>query len=400
MSSPTPAASTQPAISEPGLKTSRTIGYFAGFVVLGLMVASLGPTLPGLAENTQVRLSEISFLFIARSLGHVLGSLQGGRLYDRVPGHILLGAVLVAMAVLMALVPLVPHMWLLTAALLMMGVAAGALDVGNNTLLIWVHREKCGPFINAGHFFFGAGGFLAPVIIAQVVLLSGDITWAYWILALLMLPAVVWLLRLPSPAPMVVSDDGSSAQINHLLVALVTLFLFLYVGIEASYGGWVYTYAVTLGLADETMAAYLTSAFWGAFTLSCLVAIPISIRVRPRYILLADLAGCGISLGLLLLFPHSALVLWLGTVGVGLSMASVFPTALSLAQRRMTITGRVTSWFFAGAGAGGMVLPWLIGQFFESVGPRVTMVAMLVDLVVALGVAVVLIRLDSPHEGR
>jgi fucose permease len=76
-------------------------------------------------------------------------------------------------------------------------------------------------------------------------------------------------------------------------------------------------------------------------------------------------------------------------------MASVFPATLTLAERRMTITGRVTGWFFVGASLGGMTLPWLIGQLFESVGPQVTMLILFADLIIALGVYTVLIRYSN-----
>ncbi len=230
-------------------------------------------------------------------------------------------------------------------------------------------------------------------------MVSGDITWAYWVLALLMLPVVVWLLCLPSPTAQAVSQNGLAEQVNHhsteahehLLVALIALFFVLHVGAESSFGGWVFTYAVTLDLTSETIAAYLTSAFWGSLTLGRLLAIPIAARFRPRSILLGDLVGCLASVGIILLWPNSLTAIWLGTFGLGLSMASLFPVTLSLAERRMTITGQVTGWFLVGAGAGGMSLPWLIGQLFESVGPRVTMFAIMVDLVVAAGVFAVLI---------
>jgi fucose permease len=81
-----------------------------------------------------------------------------------------------------------------------------------------------------------------------------------------------------------------------------------------------------------------------------------------------------------LLWPPPLIVVWLGTCGLGLSMASIFPTTLSLAQGRMPISGAVTGWFFVGAGAGGMTLPWLIGQLFESIGPQVTMVILFLAL--------------------
>ena len=67
----------------------------------------------------------------------------------------------------------------------------------------------------------------------------------------------------------------------------------------------------------------------------------------------------------------------------------------SMTFGQTTITGRVTGWFFVGASLGGMFLPWLIGQLFESVGPQVTMLILVANLVIALGVYVVLIRYST-----
>lgn len=382
-------------------KLYTTAGYYAAFVALGLIAASLGPTLPGLAENTRTVLSEISFLFTARGLGYLLGSFLGGRVYDRLPGHPVMAAMLVTMSVMMVLAPLMPLLWLLTAVLLVLGAAEGVVDVGGNTLLVWVHRDQVGPFMNALHFFFGLGAFLSPIIVAQAVLISGDITWAYWVLALLILPVAVWVLRLPSPLAQTKSNQSSQAASAYargnvvpderLLIALIVVFFFLYAGAEIGYGGWIYTYAVESGLVGGTNAAYLTSAFFGALTLGRLLAIPIATRVRPRFMLLTDLAGAIASVGVILLLPDSLSATWLGTIGLGLSLASIFPTTLSLAERRLAITGSVTGWFFVGASSGGMFWPWFIGQLFESIGPQVVMSIILVDLLLATGVYTALI---------
>jgi len=389
MKTTTASTKTSPAITD--RKRSKTASYYLAFVALGLTTASLGPTLPGLAKQTQTLLSEISFLFTARSLGYLFGSFQGGQLYDRIPGHPVMAITLLVMAVMMALAPLMSQLWLLTAVLLVIGLAEGILDVGGNTLLVWVHGDKVGPFMNGLHFFFGVGAFLSPIIVAQAILISGDISWAYWGLALLMVPATIWLFRLESPVVQLVAKDNSATQTNYLLVTLVALFLFLYVGAEVSFGGWVFTYATTLGLINEANAAYLTSAFWGAITMGRLLAIPIATCLRPRLILFADLAGGIVSLSLILLWPNSLTAIWLGTVGLGFSMASIFPTTLSLAGRRLNITGKITGWFFVGASAGGMFLPWLIGQLFEPIGPQVAIIIILIDLLVAVGVYIALI---------
>lgn len=393
VSETTPGPLSPPVVTAPLLKT---ISYYIAFVALGLVTASLGPTLPGLAKQTGSQLSEVSFLFTTRSLGYLLGSLLGGRLYDRLPGHPIMGLMLLGIVITMIMAPFTPLLGVLMVILLFLGIAEGTVDVGGNTLLVWVHRHNVGPFMNALHFFFGVGAFLSPLIIGQVLLLNnnGSVAWAYWALALLIAPVAVWLLFLASP-PIVKSGDREDrgGDTNYGLVALVAVFFFLYVGAEVSAGGWFFTYTTTLNIASEATAARLTSAFWGALTVGRLLSIPIAARLRPRAILFIDLVGCLISICLILLWPNSIGVIWAGAMGLGLFMASIFPTTLSLAERRMTITGNITSLFFVGASAGGMTVPWIIGQLFESVAPIVVMWAIFISLVAAVAVFFVMVKL-------
>ncbi len=384
---------TGPRVSVPSRPlpiSSITIAYYASFVTLGLTLAALGPTLPGLAEQTGSSLSAISYLFTARSLGYLLGSYRGGRLFDRMRGHPVAAAALLSMALAMALVPLMPNLWLLIAAMLVLGASEGTMDVGLNTLLVWIHRENLGPYMNALHFFFGVGAFVSPIVVAQVLARSESIDAAYWVLAAALVPVAIWLARLPSPSIESAEATAEAKPSKGLVVALAACFFFC-VGAEVAFGGWIYTYAFTLGLADATSAAYLTSAFWGSFTVGRLVAIPISARIGPTRILAFNLIGCALSIVLILTWPHSSAALWLGTLGIGMSVAPMFASLLTLAERHMAITGRVTGWFFVGSSAGAMSLPWLIGQYFESVGPIVTMGIILADLIVALGIFAALI---------
>jgi fucose permease len=73
--------------------------------------------------------------------------------------------------------------------------------------------------------------------------------------------------------------------------------------------------------------------------------------------------------------------LWIGTVLVGLAQASIFPTFLTLAEERMHVTGTITGWFLVGAGMGGMVLPWLIGQAFVRIGAGAMMGLIFVNMI-------------------
>jgi FHS family Na+ dependent glucose MFS transporter 1 len=371
---------------------TATLTYYATFITLGMTQAIIGPALPWLARNTTSRLDQVSVIFIASSLGYMAGSQIGGWTYDRIQGHRVQALALLAISLGISLVPMQSSLWLLVAILFLLGISQGTLDAGGNTLLTWIHGEKLGPYMNGLHFFFGVGSFLAPLIFARMVLVTSNIHWAYWLIALLILPISTWMWFLPSPPIRrritAVSEDGS---INGLFLLIVLFFVFT-VGLELGFGNWIYTFSSQLNLTDETGAAYLTSAFWGALSVGRLIGIGISSRFHPRFILLADMIGCLFAFTIIFLWPSSLLALWIGTIMMGLSIASVFATGLAFADQHVSLSGVMTGWILVGGGVGGMVIPWLIGQLFERVGPRITMPVLLVNNLIAFGILLALLQ--------
>jgi FHS family Na+ dependent glucose MFS transporter 1 len=354
------------------LQRRQTAAYFIAFIGIGLIAGVLGPTLPWLAENTGSRLNQISVLFTALALGWLVGSLVSGRWYDRAPAHPLIGGLILLAAAMLALAPLVPALALLAAIMFVVGFGGGAIDVGGNTLLIWIHQREVGPRMNALHFFFGVGSLLAPLIVAQTIDTGAGVAGAFWLIALLLIAPGVFLLRTPSPANPLTKAESEAVETRWLLVFLIALMFFLFVGAELAFGGWIYTYALSTGLGDITTAGYINSLFWGALTLGRLLSIPLPTRLRPRYILTADISGLLISLSLLLFAADAPGVIWIASFGMGFSMANVFPTLMLLAEHHLNISGHITSLFLVGASLGGMAVPWLIGQNFESYGPQAT----------------------------
>jgi len=365
-------------------KNINTAAYYASIFILGLFAAILGPALPTLADNTSSTIDQISLLFVLGALGYLLGSYLGGRAFDRLPGHRLLSLTLLVIAVCAAFIPVIRVLWLLLLVEFVFGLAKGANDVGCNTLLLWVHGKSAGPFLNGLHFFFGVGSFVSPLVLAGILSWTGNIEWAFWMFAIINLPVAVWLWFLPEPPQAAENGEKENGRIPFVPIALMVLAFVTYVGAEIGFGNWVYTYAFTLGLGTEVTAAYLTSAFWGTFTVGRLLAIWVSSRLRPMLNLVIDLAGCMASAGVILLWPDSRTALWAGSIGLGLFMASIFPTMLVLAGERMPVTGTVTGWFLVGGGTGGMILPWLVGQAFVAYGPGIMPVLVFISAVLNL----------------
>jgi FHS family Na+ dependent glucose MFS transporter 1 len=353
----------------------RTFGYYGLFICLGLNTAVIAPTLPALADQTHTPLGHMGWLFLAGAVGSTLGTSLGGRVFDRVDGHPVLGMAQVAAAALLVLVPMISWFWLLLAVWACKGFADGIVNTGANTLLVWTHGEKVGPYLNGLHFFFGLGASLAPILVAQVIGVAGGYRWAYWTLAALATLVSLRLLTLSgNPRPAHHRDsrksDLVSTRIYYPLVILAALFLFFYVGAEVAFGGWVYTYAVALKLASAAGAAYLTSGFWLSFTLGRLLSIPMATRFTPQQIVLAALFTGLSILALVIVIPGSSIVLWIVALGLGFCMAPIWPMGFTLAGQSLTLTASVSGMILLGDCFGGMLLPWLVGQVIEVTGPR------------------------------
>ncbi|MDA0335641.1 MAG: MFS transporter, partial [bacterium] len=305
----------------------RTCAYYCAFIGLGLVLSSLGPTLPALAALTRVSLSALSTVFVARSGGYLAGAMLGGRLFDRFPGHPLMASMLAAMALTMVLAPLSPSLPALTCVFVCLGIAEGTLDVGGNTLLSWLYPTGLGPWMNGLHFFFGVGAMLSPLVISLAMGLDGSVTFAWISLAALLLPVILMLLWLPSP-PIAshARQEGASLHKHRTTIFLVAGLLFATVGAEVGFGNWIYTYALTQHVTDEAGAALLTSAFWGAFTLGRLLGIPLAARLAPTSILLMCYGGCALAAAVALLQPQVVGVVWVTTIASGLAVAPMFAT--------------------------------------------------------------------------
>ncbi len=369
-------ASLRSAFADPAFR--RSFGYYSLYVCLGLDLGVLGPTLPALAAQTHARLGEMGLLFLCGSAGGAAGTAISGWFFDRVRGHLVLGVAALCAAVLIALMPLAPSFWLLAWIVVIKGAAHGFINTGANTLLVWTHGDKSGPYINALHFFFGLGAFVAPLVVAQLIGSPGGYRVAYWVLAAFVgLNGLRMLAAAGSPRPARARAAGATAApaaaggpAPYPFVVVAALFLFFYVGAEISFGGWVYTYAVSLRLATEAGAAYLNSAFWMAFTAGRLASIPLATRFRPLQVIPTAVLGCLAFLALVLLLPSSSAALWAAAIGLGLCMAPVWPTGFTLAGQSIALSGRLTSLILLGDAFGGMVLPSTIGKVIESAGPR------------------------------
>jgi FHS family Na+ dependent glucose MFS transporter 1 len=359
----------------------QTSVYFAAFFILGATMASLGPTLPYIASNTGAAAASLGLLFTLRSGGYLLGSLVSGQLYDRLTGHRLLGAAIFIGALDLAFIPQVSSFAVIITIMLLLGLFEATLDVGSNTQLVWVHGPRSGPYLNGMFLFAGIGGMLSPLLLSSI----GGM-WGYRILALASLPVALWAFFTPSPQRQTHEEKSAGSALSPFLFAIFCLLTFVFVGGEVGFSGWIYSYAYTLGLETAQTAGILTSFYWLGITLGRVSAIFITARFKPSRLVLANLTGLLVSLGLILFNPASQTFLWIGSLGFGFFLAPVFPTTFAYIERKTPITGTAAGVLWASGSFGAMVYPWVMGLQMAGIGP----VSIMVTLAVSFGVSLVL----------
>ncbi|MFF3854985.1 MFS transporter [Micromonospora sp. NPDC002575] len=353
---------TQPRIAQAPDSTRLTVTYFLGYGLVGLLSAVLGPSMQTFLAMTGSPLRTLAILFTADAFGSVCGSLIAGRLLNRIGTHVQVAVGLVAVAVVLAAIPLLRWPVALAVLFWALGLAKTFVFVTVNTLLLWVRRAKVGPFINAADFFLGAGSLVMPLMIGLSITWTGDVRLAYWLVCGCAVALTLWVLRTRAPRPES-EQRGKGGGRHHLMIGGVAVLLFLYVGAEISISGWLPSFVLLRGLTDDAAtAAYFTSLFWIAVTVGRLLWVPFAQRLHPAVIVASSTAVCALAVAVIVNNASSVAVVTAGVVVVGLGMSSIFPSAFAMLARRVEMTGMVSGVCLCAASLGAMFFPWLVGQ--------------------------------------
>lgn len=349
-------------------------------VGIGIALAMLGPTLLRLTDHLDVTLATAGSLFTFRASGYLSGALASGWLLDRLsnPAAIFLVPLCCACAGCCG-IPFVTWYPLACLLFFFQGFTMGMLDVGGNVLLLalWRGSDWLNGFMHALHFFFGLGAFISPLLVGCWVARGGAAVDVWLATGVLMVPSCLGLLVLAlAPQPKMTPEPPGESALNRIVV-LTSVLLGVYVGSEVNFGGFIDTYAIRWTGADEASGAWLTSAYWGTFTLGRLAAAAITPYVNHMRYLVVHLGVAVVSIVLLTWATTTAGASadpsrwWLGVVTpsalFGFALAPLFPGAMLVAEELLGrgMSGMAASIMVAGAALGEMILPLLTGLLMD-----------------------------------
>lgn len=368
------------------------------FFTIGLVAASLGPSLPDFARQTGGSLAAVGGVISALFAGALIAQLIGGPLNDRLGAKPFLRIGLSLLVVGLLGLAASHALWLTLACGVSAGVGHGTVDISTSVLVSLAAGEGNVRALNLINVFFGVGAVAGPAFASATLAIwhtALPVLWLAAVVALALIPSVIWL---PMLAPVMATKDAAKLTTSLALSPLLWLLggiFFLYVGLENGMAGWLSVFVQHTTSASLSTGALVASSFWLALTGGRVLATFFGQYLTPQGLLmlglvliLAGATGMALTTGGLVL---TALM----TVLLGLGCGPVFPTALALTTRAFPHSPGLTASIVIGLGSiGGMVVPWIQGQLLTHDHAQFSMVFI---AALAAGMIGLRWRMHSPH---
>ncbi|CAE6523018.1 unnamed protein product [Rhizoctonia solani] len=383
--------------------------------------ATTGPLLPTIQAHYGVNFTIVSMLFVSNCVGFISAAVLNIHLTDRLGFGklILLGGVLQVLAYSI-LAPALPFPVMCIAYAINGFVFCVTRNKG-----IALQDAQANGFVaelpnNASakmgllHAVYGAGAFIAPLIATQFAQLP---KWSFHYLTSLgvsvanaIVLLVVFKLRrqheiMGQPDPNIAHSHtegqtpGSSNKYKEIfssrVVQLMAFFIWVYVGVEVTIGGWIVTFVIEERGGGHS-AGYISSGFFGGLMLGRVVLLWVNEKIGERRVVYVYCILC-IAL---------ELVIWLvpniigNAVAVSIITGPIYPIAMNITGAivpKRILTGSI-GWIASFGQAGSAVFPFMTGALAQKHSVKVLQ-PMLVGMLTALIVLWTLIPASPKRRG-
>ncbi len=333
----------------------------AGFVLTGMANTMMGPLLPLLSNHWKLTDTQAGYLLAAQFGASILGVTLSSILVPKWGSRRTLILGMLVMGLGAATLGL--GSWILgMLAAGLVGTGFGLTIPTTNLLVSDLNPDNRAAALNLVNFSWGLGAVSCPFLISALHRAGRTSLFGYGMLAvLIVLAVIVSRSALDVRRPATTAGNADRSAWRSPWVPVLAAIFFLYVGSEASVGGWIATYAHRSVVGSGEAWILTPSYFWATLLLGRALA-PRVLRRVPELLLARiglALAATGI-VGFL-----AAANIW--TIGIsvalaGLGLAAVYPIAIAvLSQKFGTMAPRIGGLLFSLAGLGGTVMPWVVG---------------------------------------
>jgi fucose permease len=335
----------------------------AGTFAFGTLVAFLGSTLPELRAKLGFGMEQSGTLISLLFLPQIPMSLFVGPVIDRFGKKPVLVTGSFLAAIVLAAISVAPTYATLATLVFILGLGAGCINSGANTLVPDLYPENPSAALNLASACFSLGTVGVPLVVTLLAHRFGVGVAMVFVAALNAVPGLLALMQAFPPA---LSKGGLDwnvirrAILNPAIILIAAVIL-LYSSLEASTGGWLRTYLEQEFSVSARTSGTILAVFFAMMMGGRLIGSEITKRMRGSFLVLACSVGATIGL-IFLAMGWNLLTTIAAAVVCGLCYAPIFPTAAGIASTYFPkIFGTIFGVLMAAGFTGSMVLPAAIG---------------------------------------
>lgn len=289
---------------------------------------------------------------------------------------------------------------LLPVACLMTGIARGGNTNFSNTMMSTLPGNKSAIGYNLLHGAFAVGAVLSPLMLIACTRNDNGgwriMTAGIMVLCLVQL-CVYAKMRLPAEKITKSIKQVDRSFLKNRNFWLGAMILFFYISAEYAIVNWLVTYFKDTGILSAQVSQLMTSLLWVVIFIGRMIGAALVGRVPRKYILLADGIGL-LCFFMLVFFSRSELPIFIGIMGVGLFMATIYTSALALGTESIRGNDVGVSTMILIGSTGGIITPAVVGVVAERAGIQTGMGVVLGVTAMLLAAIVLSIRTNTDAE--
>jgi fucose permease len=302
-------------------------------LVYGFIAAMLGTVMPTFTDLFKLSGEQNGNIALAQGLGLVIASISVGPLIDTRGKKIALLGGLILITGSLAGLPSAGGATQLMVLYFILGLGGGIIVTAANALASDVDESHRASTLNFLNLFFGFGGLLTPLLVANFF--NGDASTKLKICYLGAGLGIVALIaniaaKIPPPSgerSFKMSEVGDI--VRRPVLYMLALFLFLYVACEVGVWNWLASYLISRNIPEAKALNILSLGFALGLLIGRVVVSRILIKISSITVTLAAAALMAVTT-FMMLQSSDATYAWIAVFCAGLAMAPVFPTTLAM----------------------------------------------------------------------
>lgn len=367
--------------------TRLDFASWGGFMVFSTSSVITPICLPAIMATLSTTLSEGGGMETARTGIMLTVLILSGILARRWGKKVFLagGQFLLAVGLLMA--SMAEQYLTLTASLMMMGIGGGVMEALISPLVVDLHPDDSGTYMNVTHAFYPVGVVVSALLFGELLTLGVSWRWLYRITAAeaFVIALLFTIFHFPKPAD---GDHSTGGMIGRILRLpgfwLFAVAIFLGAGVESAFTFWSTSYVAAYLKNVPRAGAFAVVIFAAMMALGRLLMARLSTRVSLKA-LMGGSALLGLAVSAVIPYASNLWLFYALLAVAGLAAACFWPTILAEAAACLNVDATLLFVMLSCAGIAGFgFAPWLLGLIGDQSGLKAAFAAMPVFFIILL----------------